>query len=97
MADGGAKVGSEGLFIEDDERKEDRSESSVEGGETVNWDMAAASFLTGSMARWAAFPVFEWELGLGMVMTRVLVQELWKMRWSCCCHLLGNRRIEQHG
>ena len=62
LADGGAKVGSEGLFVEDDERKEERSESSVEGGETVNWDMAAASFLTGSMG---GLPRFRVGAGLG--------------------------------
>ena len=48
LADGGAKVGSEGLFVEDDERKDERSERRSEGGDTVNRSIAAASFLTGS-------------------------------------------------
>ena len=48
MADGGAKVGSEGLFVEDDERKEERSERRSDGGETVKRPKATASFLTGS-------------------------------------------------
>ena len=62
LADGGAKVGSEGLFVEDDKRKEEQSESRVEGGDTVNWDMASASFLTGSMG---GLPRFQVGAGLG--------------------------------
>ena len=48
LADGGAKVGSQGLLVEDDERKEEQRERKSDGGETVKRPMASASFLTGS-------------------------------------------------
>ena len=65
MADGGAKVGSEGLFVEDDERKDDQRECRSEGGDTVNRPMATASFLTGSTGGLPRFLIAGAGLGHG--------------------------------
>ena len=65
MADGRAKVGSEGLFVEDDERKEEHRERRSDGGDTVKRPMATASFLTGSTGGLPRFLIAGAGLGHG--------------------------------
>ena len=65
MADGGAKVGSEGLLVEDDERKEEHRERRSDGGDTVKRPMVTVSFLTGSTGGLPRFLIAGAGLGHG--------------------------------
>ena len=88
MADGGAKVGSEGLFVEYDERKDDRRDRRSEGGDTVNRSIAAASFLTGLMGGLPRFLIAgdgaghgdEGGLGSGVVVEDVELLSGWPLK-----------------
>ena len=65
FAVGGAKVGSSGLGVAEDERTEERSEYMSEGGDTVHRPIASASLLTGSTGGLPGFRTKGFGLGHG--------------------------------